>query len=72
MEYILTLTFMTETCKKNYLTISGVKEDVTSEQANALMDNIIANDIFETKTGAYISKVEAKLTERKITTFDAE
>ena len=38
MEYILTLTFMTETGKKNSLTISGVKEDVTSEQANALMD----------------------------------
>ncbi|MDU7179818.1 MAG: hypothetical protein E6289_18170 [Clostridium sp.] len=49
MEYILTLTFMTETGKKNSLTISGVKEDV-----------------------AYISKVEAKLTQRKITTFDAE
>ena len=72
MEYILTLTFMTETGKKNSLTISGVKEDVTSEQANALMDNIISNDIFETKNGVYISKVEAKLTERKITTFDAE
>ncbi|MDU4214088.1 MAG: DUF2922 family protein [Clostridium sp.] len=28
MEYILTLTFMTETGKKNSLTISGVKEDV--------------------------------------------
>ena len=36
------------------------------------MDNILANDIFETKNGAYVSKVEAKLTERKITTFDAE
>ncbi|WP_283624723.1 DUF2922 domain-containing protein [Clostridium butyricum] len=69
MEYILTLTFMTETSKKNSLTISGVKEDVTSEQANALMDNIIANDIFETKNGAYISKVGAKLTERKITEY---
>ncbi|MDB2137790.1 hypothetical protein PMW04_09075 [Clostridium butyricum] len=32
----------------------------------------MSNDIFETKNGAYISKVEAKLTERKITTFDAQ
>lgn len=72
MEYILTLTFMTKAGKKNSLTISGVKEDITSEQANALMDNIIANDIFETNNGAYVSKVEAKLTQRKITTFDAE
>lgn len=72
MEYILSLTFMTEGGKKNSLTISGVKEDVSSEQANALMDTIIANDIFEVSGGAYVSKVEATLTERKITTFEAE
>ena len=72
MEYILTLTFMTETGKKNSLTISGANKDVTSEQANTLMDNIISKNIFETSNGGYISKVEAKLTERKITTFDAE
>ena len=72
MEYILTLTFMTETGKKNSLTISGVKSDLTSEQANTLMDTIITNNIFETNNGAYISKVESKLTERRITTFDAE
>ena len=72
MEYILTLTFLTETGVKSSLTITGAKQAVTSEEANALMDNIIANDIFETNNGAFVSKVEAKLTERKITTFDAE
>lgn len=72
MEYILTLTFLTETGKKSSLTITGVKEAVTSEEANALMDNIITNDIFNTKNGAFVSKVEAKLTQRKITTFEAE
>lgn len=72
MEYILTLTFLTETGSKSSLTITGVKDSVTSEQANTLMDNILSNDIFETKNGAFVSKVEAKLTERKITTFDAE
>ena len=71
MEYILTLTFNTEASKKASLTINGVKEDITSEQANALMDTIISNDIFNTKSGGYVSKVEAKLTERKITTFEA-
>ena len=69
MEYILTLTFNTEAGKKASLTINGVKEDITSEQANALMDTIISNDIFNTKSGGYVSKVDAKLTERKITTF---
>lgn len=72
MEYILTLTFMTETGKKSSLTISDVKEGVTSEEANALMDKIISNNVFNTENGAYVSKVEAKLTERKITTFETD
>ena len=70
MEYILTLTFNTEAGKKASLTITDVKETITSDEANALMDAIISNDIFNTKSGGYVSKVEAKLTERKITTFE--
>ena len=70
MEYILTLTFMTEAGKKASLTINGVKKDVSSEQANQLMDTIISNNIFNTKSGGYVSKVEAKLTEKKVTTFE--
>ena len=69
MEYILTLTFMTEADVKSSLTITDVKSSVTSEQANSLMDKIIENNIFNTKNGAFVSKVEAKLTERKITEF---
>lgn len=71
MEYILTLTFNTEAGKKASLNITDVKEDITSAQANALMDTIISNNIFNTKSGGYVSKVEAKLTEKKITTFEA-
>ena len=70
MEYILTLTFNTEAGKKASLTITDVKETITSEEANALMDTIIANNIFNTKSGGFVSKVDAKLTERKITTFE--
>ena len=71
MEYILTLTFNTEAGKKASLTITDVKETITSDEANALMDTIISNDIFNTKSGGFVSKVEGKLTERKITTFEA-
>ena len=71
MEYILTLTFNTEAGKKASLTITDVKETITSEEANALMDTIIANNIFNTKSGGFVRKVDAKLTERKITTFEA-
>lgn len=69
MEYILTLTFMTEAGVKSSLTITDVKSSVTSEAANELMDTIIENNIFSTKNGAFVSKVEAKLTERKITKY---
>ena len=69
MEYILTLTFMTEAGVKSSLTITDVKSSVTSEAANELMDTIIENNIFNTKNGAFVSKVEAKLTERKITKY---
>ena len=69
MEYILTLTFMTEVGVKSSLTINDVKSSVTSEEANALMDKIIENNIFNTKNGAFVSKVEATLTERKITKY---
>ena len=69
MEYILTLTFMTEAGVKSSLTITDVKSSVTSEAANELMDTIIENNIFNTKNGAFVSKVDAKLTERKITKY---
>ena len=69
MEYILTLTFMTEAGVKSSLTITDVKSSVTSEEANALMDTIIENNIFNTKNGTFVNKVEAKLTERKITKY---
>lgn len=72
MEYILTLTFVTENGTKSSLTITDVKSSVTSEQATAIMDVILANDIFETKHGAFVSKADAKLTERKITEFTVE
>lgn len=72
MEYILTLTFLTESGAKSSLTISGVDPSVTSEAANSLMDTIIANDIFTSKTGAFVGKSEAKLTERKITKYTVQ
>ncbi len=69
MEYILTLTFMTEADKKSSLTITGVNSSMDSDAANALMDAILESDIFETKSGSFVSKVEAKFTERKITEY---
>ena len=46
MEYTLSMTFLTETDQKYSLSISGVKENITDENVSALMDIILANDIF--------------------------
>jgi len=70
MEYILSMTFLTVGGKSSTLSISGVKETTTEAEANALMDLIIEKNIFLTSSGAYVSKQGAKLTQRKITTFE--
>ena len=48
MEFTLSMTFLTSTGEKATMSVSDVKENLTQEEAVALMDAIIANDIFET------------------------
>lgn len=69
MEYILSLTFVCENGEKSTLTITNVKDSITSESANTLMDTIIAGNVFNTKNGKFVSKSSAQLTERKITKY---
>lgn len=70
MEYILAMTFTTEGGKNTTLSISGVKNTITSADANTLMNLIISKNIFLVDAGALIGKDSAKLTERKVTKFD--
>ena len=70
MEYTLSMTFLTETNEKYSLSISGVKENITEENVSALMDIILANDIFISKKGAITSKYAAKLTQREVIAFE--
>ena len=72
MEYILAMTFLTESGAKTTFSISGVKPDITQEQTVALMDTIIAKNIFITKTGSLTGKSGAQLTERKITKYEIQ
>ncbi|MNM85973.1 hypothetical protein D3C81_981150 [compost metagenome] len=60
----LTLTFVTSNGSKATLTIQGVKDGLTKEQVKALMDVIIANNIFLTKNGSLLSPSKAKVTEK--------
>ncbi|AWK52131.1 DUF2922 domain-containing protein [Clostridium beijerinckii] len=70
MEYSLSMTFLTEFGLKSSLSISGVKPTVTKEQANALMDIIIAKNIFKTNSGDLVKKSSAQLTQRQVTKYE--
>lgn len=70
MEYTLSMTFLTETDDKYTFSVSGVKENLTEENVSALMDIILANDIFISKKGAIASKYSAKVTQRQVTSFE--
>ena len=64
------MTFLTSTGTKSSINLNGIKPDMTSEQAAALMDKIIEKNIFLTKAGALVGKYDAQVTERKVTKFD--
>jgi len=70
MEYSLSMTFLTEFGLKSSLSISGVKPTVTKDQANALMDIIIAKNIFKTNSGDLVKKSSAQLTQRQVTKYE--
>ena len=69
MEYTLTMTFLSETGEKSNISISDVKAGITNEEVQVLMDSLIANNIFENKKEALVSKYSAQVTERQVTKF---
>lgn len=70
MDYSLTMTFINTSGDKVNLSISGVKPDITEAQVGALMDTIIAKDVFLSNGGVLASKYVAQLTQRQSTKFD--
>lgn len=69
MEYTLTMTFLTETGEKSNISISDVKAGITNDEAVALMDSLIENNIFENSKRRLVSKYSAQVTERQVTKF---
>ena len=67
MEYVLSMTFLTELGIKSNFSISGIKPDLTSAQVNTLMDTIIAKDIFASVSGALVKKSGANFTQKAVT-----
>lgn len=70
MEYTLAMTFLTSAGEKTTLSISGVKPAITKDEVTALMETIIAKNIFKTNSGDLVKKSAAQLTERQVTKFE--
>ena len=70
MEYSLQMVFITETSQETSITISEVQPNLTNTEVVFLMDTIIANNVFETKKGALVSKYSAHVVQRKVTKWD--
>ena len=72
MDYTLSMTFVNTGGDKISMSIAGVKPDITQTEASALMDTIIAKNIFLSKGGSLTSKYTAQLTQREVTKFTVQ
>jgi hypothetical protein len=72
MEYSLSMIFVNTSGDKVSISISGVKPDITQTEASALMDTIIAKDIFLSNGGSLTAKYSAQLAERTVTKFEVQ
>ena len=69
MDYTLSMTFLNVSGDKVPISIAGVRPDVTQSETSALMDIMIAKDVFRSNGGSLTSKYSAQLTERTVTKF---
>jgi len=69
MEYTLNMVFLTNLGLKSSLSISGVKPSITQAEVDALMDTIIAKDVFKPVTGKLVGKNTAQLVAKNITKY---
>lgn len=70
MEQALAMTFLTADGEKSTLSISGVRSNLAKDEINALMDALIAKNIFKTNSGDLVKKSGAQITQRQVTKYD--
>lgn len=70
-EYTLSMSFTTVIGDKNFnLSLSDVREDLTKEEIEGVMDIIIAKDIFKNSEGKLKAKNGCKVTKKKVQKFE--
>lgn len=67
MAKTLQLTFLTAGDKKVTLSVDEPKADLTKEEVEAAMEEIIEAGVFEVEDHPFASKVSAKIVEREVT-----
>lgn len=72
MDYTLSMTFVNSAGDKVSMSITGAKPGITQTEASALMDIIIAKDVFLSNGGSLTAKYAAQLTERSVTKFTVQ
>ena len=72
MDYTLSMTFVNISGDKVSISVTGVKPGITQVEASALMDTIIAKDIFLSRGGSLTAKYSAQLTERTVSKFTVQ
>lgn len=70
MEYTLNMVFLTAGGKKATFSVSNANGTITEAQVNALMNGIIAKNIFNTSSGDLLSKDSASLVAKTVTKID--
>lgn len=70
MEYTLTMVFTTITGEKLSLNIAKVRPNLNKTEIDNLMDKLIEVGVVANSKGALATKVSAKVTGKKVTSFD--
>lgn len=66
----LTMTFVSETGDKVNIGVNGVKDTATAAEVKAVMDTIIAKNVFNSSGGDLKTKYAAQLSERTTEKLD--
>jgi hypothetical protein len=69
-EKTLVMTFLNEMGSRASITLPGIRDDVTELEVIAVMDSIIAKNIFSTSGGDLVTKHSAQITERTVTALE--
>jgi uncharacterized protein YggL (DUF469 family) len=68
--FTLELLFLNQDGSPAKITVDLPRLDVTAEEIEQAMDEIIAANVFTSKGGNYVSKVGARIIERNVTEFE--